>query len=408
MATQQQNVTYAQVHTNSNRNIDNAKENQDIYTLKAVVESENDEEKNDVTSEEIKNGKKELRHFVTFGSDEEYHSAEDLLSISREVEVSVDKTNKSDSELEQCKVLKYNIPDKCGSPDKEGQTVTSDGRDEKQVVSQGHDDDGGVKKQEVVDKNEDGGKMKEPMTVKKGDETDSDGHAEASEEKSKEMVTFESQEAVTKESNKATKEKLKSKEGLTLKLSEEDVAKESDGKMTVKKVEVSDEHVSDGCDEATEKSKSKESDTKKVQTTGEGKYSKLGSGHCDSKSYACFYCEETFYSTKLLRFHLDEFHPFKPSSEETDEGDEATGKQSPDSSSVEVTKTVLTIKDLPTRRRNESRGQFMCRLAQELKNRDSWNLKNVTMSATDTTCSETSTSTSRDDLSNGSEDESVM
>ena len=47
--------------------------------------------------------------------------------------------------------------------------------------------------------------------------------------------------------------------------------------------------------------------------------------------------------------------------------------ESPDTSIVKVTNLkLLTLKDMPTRRLNETRGQFMCRLALQIKKRDNW------------------------------------
>ena len=47
--------------------------------------------------------------------------------------------------------------------------------------------------------------------------------------------------------------------------------------------------------------------------------------------------------------------------------------ESPDTSIVKVTNPkLLTLKDMPTRRHNETRGQFMCRLALQIKKHDNW------------------------------------
>ena len=47
--------------------------------------------------------------------------------------------------------------------------------------------------------------------------------------------------------------------------------------------------------------------------------------------------------------------------------------ESSDTSIVKVTNLkLLTLKDMPTRRHNETRGQFMCRLALQIKKHDNW------------------------------------
>ena len=47
--------------------------------------------------------------------------------------------------------------------------------------------------------------------------------------------------------------------------------------------------------------------------------------------------------------------------------------ESQDTSIVKVINPkLLTLKDMPTRRHNETRGQFMCRLALQIKKQDNW------------------------------------
>ena len=51
-------------------------------------------------------------------------------------------------------------------------------------------------------------------------------------------------------------------------------------------------------------------------------------------------------------------------------------KMSPDMSIVKVMNTqMITLKDMPMRQRNEMRGQFMCRLVLQMKNRDNCYMK---------------------------------
>ena len=83
-------------------------------------------------------------------------------------------------------------------------------------------------------------------------------------------------------------------------------------------------------------------------------------------------------------------------------------KDSPDTSIVKVVDTkMISLKDMPTRHRGETRGQFMCRLALQFKNRDNLKIK----TKDDVWISDTSTSSSGDDgdVSDVSpEDDSVM
>ena len=87
---------------------------------------------------------------------------------------------------------------------------------------------------------------------------------------------------------------------------------------------------------------------------------------------------------------------------------ECSEHESPDQSIVEVTKMKIQMKDMPTRRRDETRGQFMCRLALQLKNRDSCYMKKEDVCCSDTTCSEGNSGDDGDVSDEISADQSVV
>ena len=94
------------VNTTANRGQENGqKKDQTLYTLKAVVESETDNEKQ---NDQVTNASKKSE---AFGSEEERHSADDILTVGHAVIGNCSKECKTNSELECFGVLKYNIKD---------------------------------------------------------------------------------------------------------------------------------------------------------------------------------------------------------------------------------------------------------------------------------------------------------
>ena len=103
-------------------------------------------------------------------------------------------------------------------------------------------------------------------------------------------------------------------------------------------------------------------------------------GTRESRILNCLLCNKAFFLPSSLKLHYCHAHPGKPpmniSAWETTESHE----HSPDTSVVTMTQTTLKVRDMPTCRHNETRGQFMCRLELAMKNRTT-----MTLFALDTT-----------------------
>ena len=92
--------------------------------------------------------------------------------------------------------------------------------------------------------------------------------------------------------------------------------------------------------------------------------------------------------------------------EKSKEKNEKNNK-SPDTSIVKVTNPkLLTLKDMPTRRHNETRGQFMCRLPLQIKKYDNWYITKEDMQS-DTSYSDLTSGNDADISDDVAEDSSV-
>ena len=279
-----------------------------MYTLKAVVESDTEEEK----------------------ENEACHSADDCMKVRNDVEGRGTKECKTDSELEKFGLLKYNIgdprekspaADKSGKGDDKTQKNTDEMRNKETDTKQTEDSDQLEKKKEMkvsdeATKNHVEGKkeMKESDEKKNTDEVrkkerETEGSYEL--EKKKDM----------KESDKAAKNDVENKE--EMKYSEEkSVGNDRRQKKgnELKKEETSEESTSE--ESMSEESMSEESDESnktdrketKSEVTGANVQQKAGS-HVAPDYFNCFYCEQTFSTPNSLRYHLDYVHPWNGSSE---------------------------------------------------------------------------------------------
>ena len=92
------------VNTDSNQRQENGQTNAEaVYTLKAIVKSETDEDKqNDKVTDAIPKTE-------ASGSEEEGHSADDVLTVGHAMIGDCSRESKTDSELECFGVLKYKI-----------------------------------------------------------------------------------------------------------------------------------------------------------------------------------------------------------------------------------------------------------------------------------------------------------
>ena len=84
-------------------------------------------------------------------------------------------------------------------------------------------------------------------------------------------------------------------------------------------------------------------------------------------------------------------------------------KMSPDTLIVKVTNTqLITLKDMPMRWCNETRGRFMCRLVLQIKNRDNCYTKKEDVACSDTSYSELTSGNDGDVPDEIPEDSSIM
>ena len=444
-----------------------------VYTLKAVVESETDKDKqNDKVTDVIPKTE-------ASGSEEECHSADDVLTVGHAMIGDCSRESKTDSELECFGVLKYKI----------GTAADQEEQSNKNVKT---------KEKKESDESIESKERKQGDESKTGNESQKEGVVKVKEhefetcDESPKVVEEESKakEIEQSEKNESQKEGVvedskKKEEG-----TENSEYSETDDSVECQKMkggEQSDE--SEGTEVFIKKPSEKNVEKSKCKGAG-------GGGHLP-----CFYCGETFSSIYSMRAHLDYVHLWPPSdstsqgtsnNEETDKevcdvkttkecrniskessteetqkeekseksnkeisvvdatnpsdisivkesegsdeerkqnkakdtsldtsevkvrkmqesdneveivnvietniqkGEEEVKELSPDRSIVKMRNPkLITLKDMPTRWHDKTRGQFMCRLALQMKNRDNCYIKKD-----DVVCSDTSFS----DLTSG-------
>ena len=397
------------------------------------------------------------------GSEEECHSADDVLTVWHAMIEDCARESKTESEQERFGVLKYKIGTAADLEEQSKKSVETKEKKQK-------DESIESKERKKGDEFKTGNKSQKEGVVKEKEESD---EFETCDDESPKVMEEESKEKEIEQSEKNESQKgvvedsKKKKEG-----TENSECSKTDDSVECKKTKGG---------ENSDKSEDTEVSIKKPSEKNVEKSKCKGSG---GGHLPCYYCGETFSSIYSLRAHLDYIHPWQPSdstsqetsnNEETDnkvcdvkmtkeccnisqeslteetqkeeksetsneeisvvdeinpsdisivkesEGSDEERKQnkakdtsldtsevkvmkmqesdneveivnvietngkkgqeevkelSPDRSIVKVRNPkLITLKDMPTRWYDKTRGQFMCRLALQMKNRDNCYIK---------------------------------